>query len=128
MPKRPSSFALYNWFPEHGADLVHAEDRDDFARLMPAGRVFGVAREDDWFVLMLGDSRFRVRADLLQPVPAPRHWLGDRVNFVSGGQNRQGTVRSVHWHFRDNAPYYLLSIDGKPLSKRYLDDDLIAQA
>ena len=126
MSNRPASFALYNWYPEHGLHLVHPEDLDRFVRMMPAGHVFGVERGGDWTTLSHGASTYRVRGDLLQPVPAPRHWLGDEVNFLSGGKTRSGVVRDVFWHFRDDAPFYLLSADGKALSKRYLDGDLFA--
>jgi len=124
LSQRPVEFALFNWFPEHGAGLVHPDDREAFARLIPAGRVFGVTRHADWIDLSLGAVHYRVRGDLLRPVPPPRHWIGDEVLFASGGKTRAGTVREVHWHFRDERPFYLLSADGKPLSKRYPDDEL----
>jgi hypothetical protein len=124
LSKRPAEFGLFNWFPEHGADLVHPDDREAFACLPPAGRVFGVAQHAGWIMLSLGASHYRVRGHLLRPVPPPGHWIGDQVVFTSGGKTLMGAVREVHWHIRDEWPFYLLSADGKPLSKRYLDDDL----
>jgi hypothetical protein len=115
---------LFNWFPEHGAELVHPDDLEAFTRLNPAGRVFAVMRRADWIVLSLGGSEYRVRGNLLQPVPPPRHWIGDEVSFVSKGVVHRGTVREVRWHFRDDAPFYFLSANGKRLSKRYTDNDL----
>ena len=127
MSHRPVEFALFNWFPEHGAELVHQDDRDAFTQLVPAGRVFGVTRHADWITLSRGASEYRVRgSDLLRQVTAPRYWIGDEVRFVSGGKTRAGTVREVLWHFRDESPFYLLSADGKGLSKRYSDGDLFS--
>ncbi len=86
MAIRPDNFGVYGWFPEKGTALVHSADLERFIAARPTGRVFGYARRDDgWISLSAGDDTFRVRDDLLKPVPPPTFWMGDAVRFHSGG-------------------------------------------
>ncbi|MDQ1812282.1 hypothetical protein RBA41_03105 [Massilia sp. CCM 9210] len=125
MPSRPSQFALYNWFPERGADLVHPDDLAAFAAIPPAGLVFGVESGGaGWVLLDAGQASFRVRPDLLQPLPAPRYWVGEHVRFIKSGVPQRGVVARVGWHFKEAAPMYYVSQDGKRLKKTYHEQDL----
>jgi hypothetical protein len=67
-------------------------------------------------------NEFRLPLENLKPVVG--------VNFESGAAVRceKGTanVEKVSWHFQRNEPIYLLSLDGKPLKKRYFNPDLEA--
>ncbi|MDQ1920683.1 DUF6960 family protein [Massilia pseudoviolaceinigra] len=125
MPPRPSRFALYNWFPEDGADLVHPDDLAAFAAMGPPATVFGVGADAaGWVLLDAGQASFRVRADLLRPLPAPRYWVGDTVRFIKSGVPQRGIVARVGWHFKEAAPMYYVSQDGKRLKKTYHEQDL----
>jgi hypothetical protein len=123
---RPRQFARYPWFPEHGAELIDQDDLARFEKIKPAGRVFGYSHCDGWIILDDGAFKFRVQEKLLVPVPAPRFWVGDFVEFQSSGVNQLAVVSEILWHFKLEAPYYLLSKDGKRLSKRYFEQDLNA--
>ena len=124
MSKRPSQFARYPWFVEHGIDLIHPDDLADFKKIMPGGKVFGYSDDGDWIILNDGAQLFRVREKLLIPVPQPRFWIGDCVGFTSGGEAKRGVVRTIMWHSKEKAPFFLLSSNDKRLSKRYFENDL----
>lgn len=60
-------------------------------------------------------------------VPDPKFSVGTRVRVRRGERNRttrEGTVRNVIWHFKDQRHNYYLQEDGKKVSKRYYDEDL----
>lgn len=60
--------------------------------------------------------------------PAARFQLGQHVRVVLNARNQtphEGTVRQVVWHHEDGCFNYYLLENGKQVSKRYLDDDLL---
>lgn len=118
------SFALYPWFAEHGADFVHPEDLQRFVALAPYGRVFTVSAVDGEFVeLGYGTEKFRVISKLLQLVPGPKFIIGQKIRCASS--NNSGQIIHIIWHYKEEKPFYLIAMDGKPRSKRYWDNDLV---
>ena len=50
--------------------------------------------------------------------------IGTRAGARMPHPTLSGTIESVGWHYKDEKPFYTLSIDGKKRSKRYWDSDL----
>ena len=122
-----SQWGLYNWFDEHGQHLIHPEDIDAFRTIRPQARVFRRVCEDGGYLtIQFGERRFRVKPELFRPVPPPRYQIGDRVSVGSHPANEVATVCDVFWHFKDERPYYLVQMNGKPSGKRYWEEELSA--
>lgn len=121
------TWGLYPWFEEHGAQLVHGDDIDEFRKLSPYGKVFLRTGEDNGFIrLAYGERTFRVKPDLFQPVPPISFPIGTRVTILS--KNIDAVIDSIQWHHRDAKPIYYVRRDGKPDSRRYSSEDLSAAA
>lgn len=117
------AWGLYPWFEEHGAQLVHSEDLDAFRKLSPYGKVFLRTGEVDEFIeLCYGESKFRVKPELFQPVPPVSFPIGTRV--AVRGKNGDAVVDSIQWHHRDAKPICHVRRDGKLDSRRYSAEDL----
>lgn len=121
---RVCQWGLYNWFDEHGLDLVHPDDVDAFRAFTPQGRLFHCVSEDaNYLTLQHGESRFRVKPDLFTPVPPPRYHLGQQVPIRRGTNIVTVTICDIVWHFRKERPYYRVIVDGKRSGKQYWDED-----
>jgi hypothetical protein len=116
-----NSYRVCNWFPEHGLHFIDESDRASFAALSPAGKVFRcVVMDGDWLLLEYGVNTYRANIDVFKKVSAPAFRIGQRV-LVNG---RRSTVALVTWHFKNEAPIYLLAFDGKQSSRRYGEAEL----
>lgn len=117
------SHAVCTWFPEHGAELIAADDLDAFAALAPAGKIFTcVGSDGPWLLVKYGDASFRASPEVFAKVATPAFALGQRVKAgVAFGE-----VSHLGWHFRDEAPIYLLSFGGEQASRRYTEAELTA--
>ncbi|WP_418124641.1 DUF6960 family protein [Variovorax sp. 160MFSha2.1] len=115
-------YVVCNWFPEHGDHLIAETDRSRFAALSPAGKVFRcIDRKGEWlFLQYAGDEIYRVNQEACKPVLPPVFHIGQRVK----ASEKQGIVVHIGWHFKNEAPIYLLEFAGKRSSRRYLDQDL----
>ncbi len=115
------SYGVCNWFPEHGAHLVATEDIDEFKSLSPAGKVFYCSGiQDGWLVLQYGASTYRASPDVFRPVTVPAFKIGQHI--LAGG--KEGVIAHVTWHFKNEAPIYLLAFGGKLSSRRYAEAEL----
>lgn len=115
---------MYPWFAEHGESLIHPDDRRAFAALFPYGKVFQcVGTEHNYLVLRYMAAVYRVRPDLYQKIDEPRFQFGQRIR-VKSHPEREGTIRGIAWHFKNDSPMYFLQIAGKQVSKRYWAEDL----
>lgn len=120
-----SKHALYPWFIEDGIELVHPDDLQKFQKLFPYGKVFTVGNAvDDFVTLSYGSEEYRVKPILLEPVPDPVFGIGQHVICLNHGI--PAVVISVKWHYKEERPYYFVTINGKRKSKRYWDVDLAA--
>jgi hypothetical protein len=117
------SYGLYMWHPEHGAHLIKEEDRARFS--FPGAQVFKcVGIESPWLLLEYAGQRFHVLPDIFQLVPAPSFFTGDRVQALTSEGERSAEVVDVYWHFKNRAPYYHISLDGRRSSRRYTASEL----
>jgi len=87
------TWGLYPWFEEHGAELVHSDDIDEFRKLSPYGKVFLRTGEDNGFIrLAYGDRTFHVKPDLFQPVPRS-HSRSARTSRFAARMSTQWSIR-----------------------------------
>jgi len=115
-------WGLYPWFAEHGEDLVHPDDREAFAALMPYGKVFRCDGEVDGYLrLAYGERDFRVRPGLFQRVEPPTYGFGAEVVVPKHGA---AVVREINWHHKESEPLYFVEAAGNRLKKRYFTRDL----
>lgn len=121
-------WGLYQWFQEHGTDLVHPDELEAFRRLLPSGKVFEcIGRESDYLVLTYGERRFHVKPALFKPVPAPAKKIGDRVCIRRKGDIVPAVVTDVIWHFQRSEPFYFVAAASRKLSKRYWQSDFVTE-
>jgi hypothetical protein len=120
-----SDWGLYPWFEEHGEEFVHPADVANFRQLSPYGKVFQrISADEPYIILRYGDRHFRVKPDLFQSVPAPSFGFGQQVSLKSGGKTIQGKISDIQWHHKDTKPFFHVSLECRPLKKRYWADDL----
>ena len=120
-----AEWGLYPWFEEHGRDLIHPDDFEDFRRLASNAKVFQcTACEREFVSLRYGERHFRVKPTLFKPVPKPLFDFGKRVTFKNGSNLVTGVVSDILWHYKETKHYFLVSVDGKPLKKRYWAEEL----
>ena len=61
----------------------------------------------------------------IQPLQTPpRFRYGDAAAPVRHPE-QTGSIREIRWHFRNNAYYFILTVNNKRISKRYYEEDLI---
>ena len=114
-------WGLYQWFEEHGTDLIHPEDLPGFRALIPNGKIFEcVGRDEEYLTLRYGDMEFRVRPSLFKIVARPSRRFGEEVHLSNG---KRGIVTDIQWHFQRAEAMYHLMFDGKKRSRRYWESD-----
>jgi hypothetical protein len=119
-------YGLYQWFEEHGTDLIHADDLESFRRFLPNGKVFHcVGVDGEYLILSYGEHEFRLKPQLFKPVPQPARTIGESVSVRSKGEVINGVIHEIMWHFQRAEPFYFVLADGKKLSKQYWKDDFI---
>ncbi len=115
-------WGLYQWFEEHGKELVHPEDIDNFRKLIPNGKVFKCIYADDTYLtLQYGRNTYRVKPDLFKVVPEPQKNFGDTVTILKS--EKVAEIFEVMWHFKRNTHMFSVKIDGEKKSKRYWIED-----
>ena len=118
-----NTWGLYQCFKGTDDELVAPDCRDDFFSLQPNGKVFQcVSSEGDMITLKYGDRLFVVNDSLYKNVKEPLYKVGEQVEIIEKGV--VGKIVDVNWHFKENAPFYTVEIDGKKSGKRYTDSDL----
>ena len=124
MSNSVGTWGLYQWFPEHGENLIYFNDRQRFKALLPNGKVFHCINEEpDFLTLQYNEDVYHVKSTLYKKVTIPLFSFGKQVQ-VSNHPNTVNIVRSIEWHFKQNALIYYLEIDGKLSSKRYWEKEL----
>lgn len=115
--------ALYPWFPERGEELIHPDDLSAIVKLMPYGKVFKFCGNvNDFAVIEYGAQSFRVKPDLLRFIPNPRFEPGQEVTRNPDGGTMK--VMDIFWHHEKDAPFYLVSVGAKRISRRFMESEL----
>lgn len=77
-----SKWGTYPWFVEHGVDLIHPDDLEDFKREAHNSKVFECIEERDGYItLKYNDNCYRVMNKLFKPVPSPKYNFGENVKI-----------------------------------------------
>jgi hypothetical protein len=114
-------FGVCVWFPEHGKDLIAPQDLERFTALRPNGKVFEyIESSGDFSTLAYGEQIFHVSPAILKPIKPPKFQIGDQIKT----KDKLGSISDIEWHFKDGAPIYYLSFDGKRSSRRYMQEEI----
>ncbi|WP_373372114.1 DUF6960 family protein [Nannocystis bainbridge] len=118
-----AQWGLYQWFEEHGPNLIHPDDLDAVRKETPGNRVLQVVNEDEEFLtLRSGDYEFRGRPSLFKKIDVPLRAFGSEVELRDG---RRGYITDIRWHFQKRLPMYHLTIGGKLNKSRFWESDFI---
>src|SRR5688500_17355254 len=104
-------WGIYPWFPEHGIDLIHPDDRDQ--ELLGA-TVREVINDDaDYLFLQAGEKHLRAKPGFFMPVQAPKFVYGEQVRTRPPRTVRDCIVVGIAWHMKRQEPMYFLQHNGK---------------
>jgi hypothetical protein len=118
-------FGVCTWYPDHGNHLIADNDRDRFAAISPAGKVFQITHSDgEWLRVSYGEESFVAHQSIFSSVSAPAFSKGQEV-FAKG---ESALIEDIGWHFKDSAPLYFLSFSGKRSSRRYNETELSSRS
>jgi hypothetical protein len=126
---------VWGLFPWHGQSeseraLVHPEDFERLKLLWPYCKVLerlGDAAEPGFIVLRHGESTFRVRPDLFQPVSPPVFDFGSEV-CLRKDPARTGVIVAIYWHYKQARPFFLIRFGTKRTLKRYFAEELLPRS
>ncbi|MDE5891785.1 MAG: hypothetical protein K2H45_02555 [Acetatifactor sp.] len=120
--ERIIEWGVYPWFPERGAEYIHAEDLEAFEKEASNCKVFACVGEGEYITLRYNNKCYRTRKQLFKPVPAPKYTFGQRVSIRKNGQ--EVTVTDIMWHYDRKEHYYLVTVGNRKKSKRYFEEEL----
>ncbi|MEX1039536.1 MAG: hypothetical protein WDZ51_02825 [Pirellulaceae bacterium] len=126
--KPPTTYVLFQRWPEDGNDWIHPEDRGLEEGLIPSDFVFRRDLIDDhWYRLSYGDVSIRIRSVLFEEVAPPVFEIGQLVELNSSFDARKpgvGRVYAIRYNlYHRQAVYYLIRGDLKSETP-YLATDL----
>src|SRR5215217_7693815 len=110
-------WGLYPWHGQSEAEraLVHPEDFERLKLLWPYCKVLerlGEDSEGGFIVLRYGQSTFRVRPELFQPVSPPAFDIGGEVCLRKDAE-RTGVIVAIYWHYKQARPFFLIRLGTK---------------
>ncbi|WP_346352912.1 DUF6960 family protein [Azotosporobacter soli] len=124
MSRNKNTWGLYPWFIENGEQLIEPLDLEKFKRLSPYGKIFECIDEDNEYItLKYGEEVYQVKAELYKQVNAPIFTFGNKVRLTEKLETI-GVIIDINWHNKENTPIYLIEINGKRKSTRYMETDL----
>ncbi len=62
----------------------------------------------------------------MKELPPPKLSIGQWVRVILNERNktpRTGRIHYAAWHFKAETYHYFITVNGKPVSKRYLEED-----
>ncbi|MGG5872623.1 DUF6960 family protein [Pseudomonas peli] len=120
-------WAIFTWFPEHGAEKIHGDDIDLLANGVQGRIVKVLGKDENWVIINFHTDAIRVEESSLIETPEPKFKLGDFVKTTPPRTEKNGVVSLVSWHYTKKKPYYLLTTNSIESHSRYLEHEL-AQA
>lgn len=118
-----NTWGVYQCFKGIDDEMVDNDCREEFFLLQPNGKVFECIESNEGIiVLKYGEKTYAVNEKLYKVVKEPRYKVGDNVEIMENGLI--GQIVDVNWHFKDDAPFYTIKVNGKKSGKRYTDDNL----
>ncbi|MEZ6046653.1 MAG: hypothetical protein R3C11_13980 [Planctomycetaceae bacterium] len=122
-----SIWGLVTWFPEQAPSGCHPDDIEITTELSPYCKVFElVSKNEDYLTVRYQETHIRISPECFKRINAPGKSFGSLVSIKSSnGSIHSGTITDIIWHWKNNEPFFLLTIDGKRKSKRYYESDFI---
>jgi hypothetical protein len=125
-------WGLYPWHGQSESEraLVHSEDLERLILLWPYCKVLerlGEAEERGFIVLRYGESTFRVRPDLFQPIPPPAFDFGAEVRLRKDPK-RTGVIIAIYWHYKQARPFFIIRFGMKRSLNRYQAEELLPRS
>jgi len=119
-------WGTYPWFREHGVEQIHPDSLEKALQEPPYGKVFKLlsSGDPDWIEIKGATGPLKVKPGLFRTVPPPTFDFGQVVRTLPPRTPRTGTVTGIQWHHEEKRAFYLLTVEGKQLSRRYWDDEL----
>lgn len=118
-----NTWGLYQCFQGTDDALIDSDNREEFFKLQPNGKVFQcIAMDKRMLTLKYGERLFRVNPKLYRMVKKPLYEVGDKVEIIE--KTLFGEIVDVNWHIKENVPFYYVEIEGKKAGKRFKDCDL----
>lgn len=123
-------YGVYLWWPQAGHSWIHPDDVALANHLIPGERVFRRERYDGLhYHLRHGDQTLRVRPTIWLPVKYEGVDVGDRVEVLAEGIEREAfvaVVDAMHYYRPKKQIEYHLRRRGQLLPRRYLVTELRA--
>ena len=110
------TWGIYQCFQGTDDDMVDSDCREDFFALQPNGKVFQcISTNDEMITLKYGEKIFRVNPKFYKRVEEPLYKVGDKIEIIE--KSLVGHILDVNWHIKDDAPFYLVEVNGKKVEK-----------
>ncbi len=126
-PQLPD-YGIYAYWPEAGHGWIHPDDIAIATRLIPSNRVFRRERYDGlYYHLVYGVRRLRVRPTMWLKIRHDGMEMGDRVEVLSEGLQREGQVARIskmRYNQRSGRIEYTLRRVDRDLPRIYFADQL----
>lgn len=125
MDKSLNKYGICVWLLNRDKPNVVLDDKyDNFEKLSPQGKVFRINKEiGDYFDVQYGaENRFKVLKEMIEEIDYPCLDIGQTVSVLN---KAEAIVTDCYWHFKQKEPIYLLSFNGKLLSRRYFTTDFL---
>lgn len=125
MANYEKTWGIYPWSIERGEEHIFSKDLELIKSFFPLGKVFYCSSVNDNFIdINYGNNKFKVKPELYQKVDDSGYFIGDIVQIKTGSsEGKEAVVKEMNWHFKNKEVVYLLEVDGKMKSRRYLKDD-----
>ena len=121
-------YGIFPRWPEDGQGWIHPDDVALVTRLIPSERILRRDSFDGtYYHYRYGDCRFRLRPCLWLPVKAEGIDIGDPVETIGLGLERErfvGVVAGMHYVRRKGRVLYRLRRAGKIVTRLYLREHL----
>lgn len=117
------TWGFYRGFVGISDEMVDSDCLEEFNSIHPHGKVFHcLEEEENMLTIEYGKSNFKIDAQLYREVEEPTYKVGDLVEITE--KSAVGRVADIFWHIKNDAPYYILEIQGRKSGRRYWDAEL----
>ena len=125
MKNYENTWGIYPWSIARGEKYIFFEDLESIKSFFSLGKVFYCNSVNENFIdINYGNNKFKVKPELYQKVDDSGYFIGDLVKIKTGSsEGKEAVVKEMNWHYKNKEVVYLLEVDDKMKSRRYLKDD-----
>ena len=125
MKNYENTWGIYPWPIARGEKYIFFEDLESIKSFFSLGKVFYCNSVNENFIdINYGNNKFKVKPELYQKVDDSGYFIGDLVKIKTGSsEGKEAVVKEMNWHSKNKEVVYLLEVDDKMKSRRYLKDD-----